>query len=228
MCIRCPADISKRSRILSRSRKQYQSIEIAPRSSAVVPSQTRWDMIRSSSMWRTRRYLRARRDLELDQALDAAAEGLHLEEVGEVVHPLDERDDLPVALVLAGLLDPGVQVAHHRLQLDHPLALKRHDQPQHPVSRGVVRPHVDRQDLLLRLEARPLELPLGELGDSAPTSRAEGSSVKGSTPRSVTSASSLKVSSAITRTSAGLRSRCRCRGPARRRSGSRGAAASPT
>ena len=41
---------------MSRSRKQYQSIEIAPMSSAVVPNQTRWDMIRLSSMWSTRRY----------------------------------------------------------------------------------------------------------------------------------------------------------------------------
>ena len=59
--------------------------------------------------------LGAGRDLELDQPLDRAAEGLHLEEVGDVVHPLDEGDDLPVALVLAGLFDPGVDVADHRL-----------------------------------------------------------------------------------------------------------------
>ena len=43
--------------------------------------------------------LRARRDLELDQLLDRATEGLHVGEVGEVVHPLDERDHLPVVLV---------------------------------------------------------------------------------------------------------------------------------
>ena len=56
MCIRWPEDISNRSRIVSRSRKQYQNIEIAPRSSALVPSHTRWDMIRLSSRWITRRY----------------------------------------------------------------------------------------------------------------------------------------------------------------------------
>ena len=33
----------------SRSRKQYQNIEIAPSSSAAVPSQTRWEWIRFSS-----------------------------------------------------------------------------------------------------------------------------------------------------------------------------------
>ena len=41
----------------SRSRKQYQSIEIAPRSSAVVPSQTRCEWIRLSSRKIVRRYL---------------------------------------------------------------------------------------------------------------------------------------------------------------------------
>ena len=57
MCIRCPDDISNRSRILSRSRKQYQNIETAPRSSAEVPSQTKCEWIRFSSMWITRSYL---------------------------------------------------------------------------------------------------------------------------------------------------------------------------
>jgi hypothetical protein len=61
----------------------------------------------------------------------------------------------------AGLLDPGVQVAHHRLQVDHPLALEGHDQPQHAVGRRVVRPHVDRQHLLVGLEPRLSELGFG-------------------------------------------------------------------
>ena len=54
--MRWPDDISNRSRIVSRSRKQYQNIEIAPRSSALVPSHTMWDMMRLSSMCSTRRY----------------------------------------------------------------------------------------------------------------------------------------------------------------------------
>ena len=54
--MRCPEDISNRSRIVSRSRKQYQNIDIAPRSSALVPSQTRCDMMRLSSRCSTRRY----------------------------------------------------------------------------------------------------------------------------------------------------------------------------
>ena len=41
---------------MSRSRKQYQKIEIAPRSSADVPSHTRCEWMRFSSQWITRRY----------------------------------------------------------------------------------------------------------------------------------------------------------------------------
>ena len=156
-------------------------------------------------------------DLQLEQPLDTAAEGLHVEEVGEVVHPLDERDRLPVALVLAGLLDPGVEVADHRLQVEDLLAPQGDDQAEHPVGGGVVRPHVDRHHLLLdvpcllhghRVDHRRHRV-LGEpidpaLGDHLVSERLV----------------------AITRTSEGSRPRCGCRGPARRRSGSRGAGAS--
>ena len=99
--------------------------------------------------------LGARRDLELDQPLDRAAEGLHLEEVGDVVHPLDEGDDLPVALVLAGLFDPGVDVADHRLQVADDLAFEVDDQPQHAVGGRVVRADVDRHHLGLQVELEP-------------------------------------------------------------------------
>ena len=47
--MRVPATISERSRIISRSRKQYQNIEIAPSSSADVPRKTRCEWIRFSS-----------------------------------------------------------------------------------------------------------------------------------------------------------------------------------
>ena len=96
--------------------------------------------------------LRPPRDLEFDQALDAADERLHVGEVGEVVHPLHERDRLPVGLVLAVLLDPGVDVAHDRLQVANDLPLQADQEPQHPVGRGVVRAHVDRHQLLLEPE----------------------------------------------------------------------------
>ncbi len=49
VCMRYPVTSSNRSRIWSRSRKQYQNIEIAPSSRPEVPSQTRWEWIRFSS-----------------------------------------------------------------------------------------------------------------------------------------------------------------------------------
>jgi hypothetical protein len=93
--------------------------------------------------------LRPLGDLDLDQRLDGPAVGHRVEVVGEVVHPLDDRDDLPVALVLGRLLDAGVDVANDRLEVAHDLALEVDHEPQHPVRGGVVRPEVDRQQLLL-------------------------------------------------------------------------------
>ena len=54
----------------SRSRKQYQSIEIAPSSSAAVPSQTRCEWIRVSSQRSIRIHVRLRRRLDPEQLLD--------------------------------------------------------------------------------------------------------------------------------------------------------------
>ena len=56
VCMRAPVTISDRSRICSRSRKQYQNIEIAPSSSAEVPSQIRCEWIRFSSQRSVRMY----------------------------------------------------------------------------------------------------------------------------------------------------------------------------
>ena len=49
VCMRVPATISKRSSTRSRSRNVYQKGEIAPSSSAEVPSQTRCEWTRLSS-----------------------------------------------------------------------------------------------------------------------------------------------------------------------------------
>ena len=69
--------------------------------------------------------------LELEQRLDRAAERVGVEVVGEVVHPLDDGDGLPVRLVLGGLLDAGVDVADDRLDVADDLAVELHQQPQH-------------------------------------------------------------------------------------------------
>ena len=126
----------------------------APRSSALVPSQIRCEAIRLSSRWITRRYCAALGHLDLHQLLDRAAEGHGVEVVGEVVHPLDHRDDLPVGLVLGRLLDSGVDVADDRFDVPHDLALERDEQPQHPVRGGVVGAEVERQELFARPGAR--------------------------------------------------------------------------
>ena len=68
--------------------------------------------------------LRALGDLDADERLDGPAVGHRVEVVGEVVHPLDDGDDLPVALVLGRLLDAGVDVADDRLEVAHDLALE--------------------------------------------------------------------------------------------------------
>ena len=109
----------------SRSRSAHQSIVIAPMSSAEVPSQNRWLAIRFSSRWITRRYWARGGTSSSSSRLDGHAVGHRVEVVGEVVHPLDERDDLPVLLVLAALLDAGVHVADDRLDVAHHLALER-------------------------------------------------------------------------------------------------------
>jgi hypothetical protein len=92
--------------------------------------------------------LGARGHLHLGQFLDRRAERHRVEVVGEVVHALDHRDDLPVGLVLCRLLDPRVHVADDRFHVSHDLALQRHQQPQHAVRGGVVRAEVQRQELL--------------------------------------------------------------------------------
>ncbi len=92
--------------------------------------------------------LRPRRDLEAEQRLDRAAEGHRVEVVGEVVHPLDHRDHLPVRLLLGGLLDPRVDVADDRADVADDLALERRQQAQDAVRGGVMRADVEGHQLV--------------------------------------------------------------------------------
>ena len=111
--------------------------------------------------------LRALGDLEVEQRLHRAAEGVRVEVVGEVVHPLDDGDGLPVALVLGRLLDARVDVADDRLEVADDLALERGEQAQHAVRGGVVRPEVDREQLLLGIALGDLLPWRGELDGAA-------------------------------------------------------------
>jgi hypothetical protein len=148
--------------------------------------------------------LRALGDLLVQQALHGHAERHRVEVVGEVVHPLDERDHLPVLLVLAALLDPGVDVADDRLDVAYDLALERREETQHAVRRGVVRADVDREELVVLLahrlhRHRALALAVGHaerLGHRA-----------GALAR----AARVPDGGVVSHTSAGAGARCRCR-----------------
>jgi hypothetical protein len=61
----------------------------------------------------------------------------------EVVHPLDERNHLLKFLLLGGLFDAGVQVSDRRCRRHDRLTIELEHQPEHSVSAGVLRPHID-------------------------------------------------------------------------------------
>ena len=112
-------------------------------------------------------------DLDPQQRLHGTAVRHRVEVVGEVVHPLDDGDDLPVALVLGRLLDAGVDVADDRLDVEHDLALEAGQQAEHPVRRGVVGPHVEGEQLLLGPEEVVALDPLGRLERRGPVEVAD-------------------------------------------------------
>ena len=93
--------------------------------------------------------------LDAEQLLDGQAVGGLVEDRGQVVHAGHEGDPLDPGPELGRLLDPGVQVADHRLEVDDLLALELDDQPQHPVGGGVLGAHVDDHDVVLALGRGP-------------------------------------------------------------------------
>src|SRR3972149_2791738 len=121
--LRWPLTASYRSRIASRSRKQYRKTDMAPMSRAWVPSQTRWLLIRVSSVSRTR-ITWARSGTTPPSAFSMAREGdpervvpLPLVPVGRRPHLGDRGDRLAlIHLDLepqpAPVLD-RVHVVHH-------------------------------------------------------------------------------------------------------------------
>src|SRR6185295_18846258 len=61
----------------------------------------------------------------------------------QIVHPLDERDHLLPFLLLARLLDTGMEVPDRRRRRENRFAIKLQDEPEHTMGAGVLRPHVD-------------------------------------------------------------------------------------
>ena len=117
-----------------------------------MPSHTRWDIKPVQLKMDDAQVLGARWDLDVEQRFDGPHEGHRVEVVREVVHPLDDWDHLPVRLALGGLLDPRVDVADERLDVADDLALERGEQPEHAVRRRVMRPDVERQQLVALLD----------------------------------------------------------------------------
>ena len=135
-----------------------------------VPSQTRWLLSRCSSAISTRiQITRSGIALSSPSSRSTDRQNARLFDCGaEVVHPLDERDDLLPLLLLGGLLDAGVQEPDRRVGRDDGLAVELEHQPQHAVRAGVLRPHVDGHRLGADLRHRVI---LGRTRRSAPTSR---------------------------------------------------------
>ena len=119
----------------------------APRSMPVVPSQTRWEMMRLISQAITRSTLhRSVTSMPISFSTASARRTL-LAMRRQVVGAVGERDDLVVVAVLAQLLEAGVQVADVRDAALDRLAVELEHQPQHAVRRGVLRADVDQHVL---------------------------------------------------------------------------------
>jgi hypothetical protein len=81
--------------------------------------------------------------IDPEQLLGRHREHELVAERAEVVHARDVGTALHERQLLTGLLHAGVEVTDDRLAAQHGLALQFEHQPQHPVRRGVLRPHVD-------------------------------------------------------------------------------------
>ena len=68
----------------------------------------------------------------------------------QVVDPVGERDRLMERPVLHRLLDPGVQEADIRVGIHDDLAVELEEQPEDPMGRGMLRPHVQEHRVVWR------------------------------------------------------------------------------
>ena len=94
-----------------------------------------------------------RRNLEAQQLFDRQCVAKIVGQGTKVIDAVGERHNLLVKLGLAGLLNPGVQVADVRHDAHDGLAIDLKYHAQHPVGRGVLRPHVqDHRSVLIGLD----------------------------------------------------------------------------
>jgi hypothetical protein len=87
--------------------------------------------------------LHAVRHLQTEELFNGEHEGKAVGLRGQVIHPLDERDDLLPLFLLARLFDPGMEIANSRRHGHDGLAIKLQHQTQHTMRAGVLWPHVD-------------------------------------------------------------------------------------
>ena len=118
-------------------------------SMAWVPSQTRCDWMRVSSLSRTRRHCARSGISRPEQLLDRQAVAEVVGHGAEIVDAVGQRDDLLVELGLAGLLDAGVQVADVGREGDDGFAVDLEHEAQHAVGRRVLRAHVEDHGLVV-------------------------------------------------------------------------------
>ncbi len=109
----------------------------------VVPSHTRCDAIRESSIAMTRSTVQRARGLDPEQAFRAQDERHVVAHGVEIVLAVRPRDDLVVLTVLPDLLEPAMQIADVRNATDDSLAVELEHEPQHAMSRRVLWPDVD-------------------------------------------------------------------------------------
>ena len=131
----------------SRSRKQYRKVDMAARSSAAVPSQTRCEAMRCSSARMTRRAWARGGHVQVDQFFDRQRVGQVVADRVQVVQPVGHHLGLLVGLGFHVLLDAGVQETDIGDAVDHDLAVQFQQQAQHAVRGGMLRTHVQQHRL---------------------------------------------------------------------------------
>ncbi len=103
--------------------------------------------------------LRPSRGLDPVQLLERESRRVLVVHRRHVVHGVDVGQDRGVGRVLAQLLDPAMEVAEHRVEVDDHLATDLEDQPHDPVGGGMLGAHV--HEHLPVAEGVDLALPLG-------------------------------------------------------------------
>ncbi len=116
----------------------------------VVPSQTRCEMMRESSIAITRSTLQ-RSVISMPNNRSAPSTKATLLPRVQVVLAIGPRDDLVVLAVLADLLEPAVQVADVRDAADDRLAIELEHEPEHAMRGRVLRADVDEHVLGVHL-----------------------------------------------------------------------------